>query len=258
MNKLKIKARSGVTLVELLVVILIVTILSVGLLPLLKPYIEQAKYAAEAIPALGNIQTKINLYQYERDKLPGTTGSTNAVASTWMKDDQASKGKIVVYKKAKLTGIDGASPSREVLGDSDSHISDFIDVDWQDLTGKRINPSQFQYAVIKGDGAAKYGYALGIFGNGEGVAKGTGYAILVLVDTTNKVKIIATWERYKPKADQNVNFKMSASGTIGDSECAIPNLNAITGATTVDSWKTIATRLKTAGWSFNFDDNADQ
>ena len=68
MNKLITKARSGVTLVELLVVILIVTILAVSLLPMLQPFVVEAQYAAEAIPVIGNLRTKIGVFQYDHGK----------------------------------------------------------------------------------------------------------------------------------------------------------------------------------------------
>lgn len=264
MNKLITKARSGVTLVELLVVILIVTILSVGLLPLLKPYIEQAKYAAEAQPTLGNIQTKINLYQYERDKLPCTIETVNATTGaksetaqdnteyTWMIDTTGSAGASYAraYKKAKRT-----QQTRLAEDTTTTHLCDYVDVDWQDLMGKRINPSQFQYHVIRGSGAAKYGYAIGIFGDGDGIAKGTGYAILVLVDTANKLKVVATWERYKPVSDVAVTFKADSSGSVvNDAFCHIPTFTDLDNKTSLSGYSTILGRLKSAGWSFNFDD----
>lgn len=266
MHNMKMKAKAGVTLVELLVVILIITILSVGLLPLLKPYIEQAKYAAEVQPTLGNIQTKINLYQYEKDKLPCTevsvaaTGARTETAQdakvyTWMIDTSKSTGKARVYKKALETlAQDGTSTVAEYL--ESAHISNFVDVDWQDLTGKRINPSQFKYHVIKGDGAALYGYAIGIFGDGDGIAKGTGYAILVLNDTANKIKVVATWERYKPATDEVVTFAALAGGTPSteDKLCRIPTLAYISNKTGSADWNTVLSWLKSSGWSFNFDD----
>ncbi|MGN0853146.1 MAG: type II secretion system protein [Kiritimatiellia bacterium] len=268
MKNLKMKAKAGVTLVELLVVILIVTILAVGLLPLLKPYIEQSKYAAEALPTLGNIQTKINLYQYEKDKLPCTIETTdnNGVktetaqdsdAYTWMLDTSKSEGKARIYKLAKDSGI--VSGTKTVTEYTESaHLKHFVDVDWQDLLGKRINPSQFSYHVIKGSGAAKYGYAIGIFGDGDGIAKGTGYAILVLVDTQSQIKVIATWERYKPATDETIQFKASSAisdkGNGNDNYCRIPDLALFTGATDASSWSPILDWLKSEGWSFNFDD----
>ena len=265
MNKLITKARSGVTLVELLVVILIITILSVGLLPLLKPYIEQAKYAAEVQPTLGNIQTKINLYQYEKDQLPCTIVTTAAdntktetqqdnSAFTWTLDTTATQGKARVYKKATIAGLTGGTKTvSDYTGTG--HLSNFVDVDWQDLTGKRINPSQFQYHVIKGLGAANYGYAIGMFGDGDGIAKGTGYAILVIVDTTAKMKVVATWERYKPATDEEVVFKAVASDqpSTEDRYCRIPTATAITGKNATQ-WNALLELLKGSGWSFNFDD----
>lgn len=265
MKQLTMKARSGVTLVELLVVILIVTILSVGLLPLLKPFIEQSKYAAEVQPALANIQTKINLYQYEKDQMPCTIVTTSAdgtktetaqdaTAYTWMIDTTASTGKARVYKKATDSGLTGGT-KLVAQYDGTSHLSNFVDVDWQDLMGKRINPSQFQYHVIKGLGAANYGYAIGVFGDGDGIAKGTGYAILVLVDTTNKIKVLATWERYKPATDDTVMFKTQAGGTPknDDKYCYLPTALFITGKST-SNWSDILDWLKGCGWSFNFDE----
>ncbi|MGN0854777.1 MAG: type II secretion system protein [Kiritimatiellia bacterium] len=266
MNKLKMSAKAGVTLVELLVVILIVTILSVGLLPLLKPYIEQSKYAAEALPTLGNIQTKINLYQYEKDKLPCTIETTDSngvktesaqdsIAYTWVLDTTNSDGKARVYKLATDAGLTSGTANVSDYAGS-AHLKHFVDVDWQDLSGKRINPSQFSYHVIKGSGAAKYGYAIGIFGDGDGIAKGTGYAILVLVDTASQRKVIATWERYKPVSDETVMFKTvaTASTPSEDKFCKIPTMNMLLSATDSSSWSTILEWLKGEGWSFNFDD----
>lgn len=263
MNKLKMKAKAGVTLVELLVVILIVVILSVSLLPLLKPYIEQAKYAAEVQPTLANIQTKINLYQYEKDRLPGTKIGTDGkeilddlTVHTWWQDNTAGAGQKV-FKKAQMASL-SSLPTSAYNGVD--HLTDCIDVDWQDLMGKRMNPSHFYYKVIKGVGAACYGYVLAVFGDGNGLAKGTGYAILVLVDTDNKLKVVATWERYKPVKDEVLQFKtfgVGATTSKEDSFCYIPEYSALTSASTpgtTKDYQAMLTSLKEAGWSFNFDD----
>ena len=273
MKQLLMKARSGVTLVELLVVILIVTILSVSLLPLLKPYIEQAKYAAEVQPTVANIQTKINLYQYEKDQLPGTiikagtvtedTTVSDARAWTWILQTGNTTTSQKVYDKAQMTNL-SQKPTQKYTGTD--HLADCVDVGWQDLMGRRMNPSQFVYHVIKGKGAAAYGYVLGVFGDGDGLAKGTGYAVLVVVDTANKLKLVGTWERYQPATDDTVTLKVAASGTTPSKEdkyCYIPATADIKGSstatgtstgTTVQDYKTMLETLKKAGWSFNFDD----
>ena len=281
MSKLITKARAGVTLVELLVVILIVTILSVSLLPLLKPYIEQSKYAAEAQPTLANIQTKINLYQYEKDKLPSTmTIQNDNVLSETYQDDVGyswalatggegeaaeggggTEGAARVYTPSIISGLRGGGDGQEETeGSLAYHLSKCVDVDWQDLMGRRMNPSHFKYHVIKGLGAASYGYALGVFGDGEGLAKGTGYAILVLVDTHAKIKVIATWERYKPVDDTTVSFKVGLDVPEEPNQyCYIPESTDLTigetKKTTADYAQTLLF-LKRAGWSFNSEDYA--
>ena len=283
MSKLKMKAKAGVTLVELLVVILIITILSVSLLPLLKPYIEQAKYAAEVQPALAKIQTTINLYQYEKDRLPSgkytpdsTTGktvesSTDYDTTEWgwtVDSGTVTDGKFRKYKEAIYNNGEPTEITDFSNGENGRHISKCVDVTWQDLIGRRLNPSQFRYHVIKGLGAARYGYAIGVFGDGDGLAKGTGYAILVLVDTENKQKLIATWERYSPKSDETVEFwpsevapDMDTDGSTDKNKCIIPTeaqINVAEGTQIAkDTWKSILGALKEGGWSFNFDDVVD-
>lgn len=283
MNKLLTKARSGVTLVELLVVILIVTILSVSMLPLLKPYIEQAKYAADVQPALAKIQTSINLYQYEKDRLPGVwaksetdaDGKTTLVEQDtanydrtdwgWKQDTDVTEHRE--YVEVKYTG--GVAGEKIDNLKNEHHFAGFVDVSWQDLMGRRLNPSQFRYHIIKGLGAAKYGYAIGVFGDGDGLAKGTGFAMLVLVDTKNKEKVVATWERYAPKSDEVVQFSASATGfnpdTAGnEAKCYLPTYALLNGSggegeegegTTASTWSTIRGNLQMTGWSFNFDDD---
>lgn len=125
-------------------------------------------------------------------------------------------------------------------------------------------------------GAALYGYAIGVFGDGDGLAKGTGYAILILVDTENKEKIVATWERYSPKSDDVVAFCPYTTGLDPDAvdgngkyvnanKCWLP-LATEYGKTdndgkstlTASDWQTIRENLKLNGWAFNFDDDGTQ
>lgn len=253
MNAMIRKAKAGVTLVELLVVILIVTILSVSLLPLLKPYIEESKYAAEPIPVLANIQTKINLYQYEKDKLPGQDSGSNNVTyvATWLAVTTNASGSVS-YNPAKQP--QGAIDADDNLGNF-VHFASKIDVDWQDLLGRRMNPTHFKYAVLKGDGSSKYGYVLGVFGDGNGLGKGTGYAVMMIVDTVRQVKIVGTWKRYKPKDDNQVSFKVADSPNNGDRYCYIPTFQAAFGSADSSSAagqvSTLLTQLAAAGWEFN-------
>ena len=265
-------ARKGVTLVELLVVILIVTILSVSLLPLLKPYIVKAQYAAEPVPVLGNIRTQIGLFQYEKNYLPGmvrlANGSLKYVggSATGVLPMQASVQTItgitagkggdstlesktalqtfagvqkdtespISYKSAVIdtfgavtqdptlgtysvadtsalledaaTKIDrlGATytgwdtKTATVSADFAYHFAKDIRIDYQDLTGKRMKPTHIQYrAILGGYQSGTYAYVIGVFGDDNGLASGTGYAVIEIVNPAAEVKYVGTWERYK-------------------------------------------------------------
>ena len=286
MNKLITKARPGVTLVELLVVILIVTILSVSLLPLLKPYIVKAQYAAEPIPVIGNLRTQIGLFQYDKNYLPGLpkTPDGEVVCTTdYMSSDiageetLANKGgesKIVTglspiqtfcsvsvsdggedsvalstYRRAvfdngttgdyalSLTEKKGANESVAssvtalVTDDSSAatypylayHFGKELGINYEDLTGKRMKPVHVQYRVLYGGyKSGTYAYAIGVFGDANGLAAGTGYAVLEIVNPDAGVKYVGTWERYKTVSGNAGQIKMetAAESTIDEGEPA--------------------------------------
>jgi len=63
--------RHGVTLVELLVVMLIVVILAVSMTPMLRDYVVRAQYAAEAIPLVDDLRERTASFRVEQGYLPG-------------------------------------------------------------------------------------------------------------------------------------------------------------------------------------------
>lgn len=237
MNKIKMKARAGVTLVELLVVILIVTILSVSLLPLLKPYIEKSKYAAEPIPVLANLQTKIELYQYEKGIMPcASNGTTANDYYSWYFD---------ISRKAFLPMKGTASTTLVGSG----HLQDLTDTDWQDLTGKNMRPSDFQYVVTKNEKGGSYCYAVGVFGGHDdsGLLSGTGYAVCKIVDLGSSNKLVATWERYKPVGNAPLAFSVQVAGD-KKNDVFVPSAGALAG--NISAWQTVTNSLKLSGWQF--------
>jgi prepilin-type N-terminal cleavage/methylation domain-containing protein len=251
------KARAGVTLVELLVVILIVTILSVSMLPLLQPFVTEAQYAAEAIPVIGNLRTKIGLYQYDKGRLPvpdGSAGATNLIVQTWRVDDSDPEKFIpAAYTIGDTTGPVDATNS---LNGVANHIQKQVDVDYQDLKGKRSKPNHYQYFVISA--VANPSYVVGCFGDGNGLKGGTGYAVCELNYPKRNKKFIGTWKRYKPKDEEvAIQFTTDASAIDDDmTNCYVPDPDDFASdaqnatASDTEGLPQHIKNMKDAGWEF--------
>ena len=278
MNELKRKAKAGVTLVELLVVILIVTILSVSMLPLLKPFVVEAQYAAEPIPVIGNLRTKVGLYQYDKGKLPAIWGGVQFTdepqIESWIPStdgesantDKESWGATDYYVKGYFA-FDSAKPAATDLftlyaradneDDKVGHLGLLCDIDYQDLKGKRSKPQDYQYLVMKN--GSEYAYFLGCFGDGNGLPKGTGYAVCEIVIKNHKY--VGTWRRYKPVSDPDatddvqIRFTSNTDHPTGMEDkdtfgCYVPLKTEIDGATDNDGKLDVITKLTTYGWEF--------
>ena len=287
MNELKMKAKAGVTLVELLVVILIVTILSVSMLPLLQPFVTEAQYAAEAIPVIGNIRTKIGVYQYDKTKLPqhnpGVTDGTESepdengevtttpgvatpIVETW-KYFYNKKG-ADTYQKAtfKLFGAFGSlkedyvpvtssqNADGTIVENRNEHFGVALGIDQQDLKGKRSRPPHYEYVVLRN--GTDYIYAIGVFGDGEGLKLGTGYAVCEINLPSIGRKYVGTWKRYKPIEDTQVHFTDDTTAVIVDDEtstkgCPLPQALAQTISKPSDGVEPdIITNMRAYGWEF--------
>lgn len=283
MKKLKMKARAGVTLVELLVVILIVTILSVSMLPLLKPFVVEAQYAAEAIPVIGNLRTKIGMFQYDKGKLPTVWGGTGYPASadpvieTWVPaSGQGDSLKVITdidqwgtvdqfamgVADLPTDGVYVAPSAQYERNETDVKIGHFgmlCDINYQELKGKRSRPCNYQYLVMKN--ASDYAYFLGCFGDGNGLPRGTGYAVCEIVLKGHKY--VGTWKRYKPVSDPDSSSDedpmlcfttdsnpLDASDPKSTKGCAVPLKSVIDSAASEDGNLSIIQNMVDYGWEF--------
>jgi len=268
MKKIKMKARAGVTLVELLVVILIVTILSVSMLPLLQPFVVEAQYAAEPIPVIGNIRTKVGLYQYDKGKLPclasdesGKIGAPRV--ETWGFTDQGGSAILsdpsdyFLMCSKVLSGDVPLNPTEVFDPSTDpnnplKHFGTFCDIDWQELKGKRSKPNHYQYLVMQN--GSDYAYFLGCFGDGNGLKMGTGYAVCEIVSTTTGHKYVGTWKRWKPVYDAQVCFSTDMTSVDSDLKhtkgCWVPEADIDGTLKTQAQLDELLLNLQKTGWEF--------
>ena len=275
MNAIVRKAKAGVTLVELLVVILIVTILSVSMLPLLQPFVTEAQYAAEAIPVIGSIRTNVGTRQYDKGKLPciveedKATGvlTSNPIVETWAYTTDGNSVSTTVadqfmqaqYQFQALSGTatkQPLTPAQQEIG----HIGKQCSIDYSELKGKRSKPAHYQYLVMKN--GADYAYFVGCFGDGEGLKAGTGYAVCEIVCSSQGRKYIGTWKRYKPYGTSGGQSTCSsdttpAAGTSASEgitvNCYVPDdlKQATWAGGTGGQMLTLVSGMKNYGWEFD-------
>lgn len=277
------KGNAGFTLVELLVVILIIVILSVTMLPLLKPFVVKAQYAAEAVPIVANLRVKTEVYRVDKNHLPGlplsddikqeTLPAGNNVLKT--SDLGAANGNLKIHTMYDLTAAAGGGGAAvdtkydNCVCDSDpntapvapganpeDHVFTHVDVSFTDLTGKRLRPNHVQY-VVCGAVGEQHLWGIGVFGDGTGLPAGTGYAVLEFNDPDHQRKFIATFERYKEGTKDQLRFSgMNTGGAAfvdADTSkkiCWIPEFAELTGADAGD-YQTALQNLRLSGWEVN-------
>lgn len=177
-------------------------------------------YAREPVPVIGNLRTKIGLYQYDKGCLPGLETETNGTAD--------------VKCLCKL-----------------------LDVDDQDLTGRWLKPNHVQYRVFGGGCKSDdYAYVVGAFGDGNGLAAGMGYAVIEILNPAVGAKFVGTWRRYEHQGDEQIVLCTAGESGVADGSQAKDKnvcwLGDPTGYLSTDAatvQKAIE-QLKRAGWDF--------
>jgi prepilin-type N-terminal cleavage/methylation domain-containing protein len=276
--KEKLGSKSGVTLVELLVVMLIVVILAISLVPFLRDYIVRARYTAEAIPVIGDLRVKIELQRYEPGRLPGL--KTNALAAGALQSsiDGVSGASYIQTYVGDGTGgpleafevgvahIVGGAVTQELLDPAEArHFANDIDVTRTHLTGRRLRPNHVFYQGRECVDSPGYAYAIGVFGDGNGLNAGSGFAVLEVVNTGLDMKLVAEWRRFVERGgDANIipfgcgesipHNGLDAAGGRAAAEagyCHIGDLRVLTDpATTTTQMQDALDFLEEAGWEF--------
>jgi prepilin-type N-terminal cleavage/methylation domain-containing protein len=204
-------SKDGVTLVELLVVMLIVVILAVSLVPFLRDYIVRARYTAEGVPVIGDLRTKVELHRYEPGGLPGlnsaddgidgfidttldATGSGSGHVQTWILDNTITNA-TAQYGKAVMTGLGTIA---KIAATEADHFGGDLSVESQHLTGRRMRPNHLFYTGIQSSNGTSYAYALGVFGDGnQGLLNASsGYAVLEVYNAAQNMKLVAEWSKF--------------------------------------------------------------
>lgn len=287
-------SKAGVTLVELLVVMLIVVILAVSLTPLFKDFIVQAQYTAEGVPVVADLRTKVTLYEYNNAYLPGIPRASGqqpveAAGDAYDPDWEGPGESLLrpgVIPVQGFQGVAGSDPVRyeaavvdshtangeaftmEAVAavDSGDHFSSVLNVDYEHFKGNKLRPNHVfyrtDYAGFKKGGHI---YCIGVFGDGDGLKAGTGYAVMEIHNPATQTKIVATWERWRPVATDSgqITFKSATEYAMTanpadlkkENVCWIGDLDALMADTddiTADSATVAAAlaNLSAAGWSF--------
>ena len=201
------------------IMLLSIPVLSIFLTWIFHP-VDLHNLYSEPVSVIGHLRTKIGLYQYDKGCLPGLEARTNEMAD--------------VKCLCKL-----------------------LDIDDQDLTGRRLKPNHVQYRVFGGgcnsDASA---YVVGAFGDGNGLAAGTGYAVIEILNPAVGAKFVGTWECYEPCGDEQIVLCTAGESGVADGSqakdknvCWLGDPAGYLSTDTATVQKAIE-QLKRAGWDF--------
>ena len=246
-----------------------------SVMPLLGPVIEKSKYEASPIPTLGFLRAQIGTYQREKGYLPGLQVRSDGMniasddqslgVQTFVEDSRHGWLPAVGGLKCGETvpvwhdavGVQWKPDMRADWTSPKNHFAEHLSISEYDLKGG-MQPNQVQYRVLSGGYKSNaYAYAIGVFGDGNRLAAGTGCAIIEIVNPTAGVKVVGFWERYKPKGGEQVVLCTAGESGVADglqtkdkNICWLgdPTCYLSTDVATVQ--KAIE-QLKRAGWDFD-------
>lgn len=179
----------------------------------------RARYSWEAIPLIGHVRVKTELYRMEHGRLPGTSPIKRAADTDGDSDSQVFSSADSRIDEDAAAGAYAQSFSATGLVfqiDQDSwkacnkkqtarHFAKLIDITHAELYGKFLKPEWVQYLAHANRSAGDHVYTIGVFGS-EPPALGTGYAVVEVVNAAYGHKSILTWERYFPLGERQTVF----------------------------------------------------
>ena len=227
--------RSGFTLIELMVVVVLVMILALAVVPAFKKEIIKARYT-EGVSAISALRTQIKVFHVENSRLPGV--NSGIVRSDWALAGAASwtdpaniaaavagnaasdvktvlataLGPIVQTLCSKIDEqwaiMDAPTYTKDVVTAANKSGSSTWQTDLQismgEYAGNSFKNANYQYAAFnagfKGDGS--YGYAILVAGTAR-VPVGTGCGVLEIVNTAwdEDRSLVLTLNRYEVAED---------------------------------------------------------
>ncbi len=198
------RTQDGVTLVELLVVVLIVVILALSMVPLMQQHIIRAKYAAEAIPSVGRV---VGQLEQAAHTIVTNMGQTNASSRL--------HGELLhpfFQSTVILMPHGGFAVLNELSGEVVPQSQNAILPAWmvsltEGLAGKLFTAEDYQIRIEHWDPQKReFMFAVAATGDGRegGLPTGTGFASLVAsFETANgRRRLKGVWEQFAPNPEK--------------------------------------------------------
>ena len=213
--------RSGFTLIELMVVVVLVMILALAIVPTFKEIITKAKYT-EGSAAISALRTKIKVFYVENNRLPGLDPATVAAATP---SAQTLCQSLCDKTTGETWDYDMAGAKAAVAGVDMSYLMTDLDIEVGDYAGAYFkNIDYTYYAFNSGMKDSSYGYVVLVAGSGEKKSPplGTGYAVMEIRNTawTDNQLVTAVFERYKAESGFSGTFPLYINNTFATSKNA--------------------------------------
>lgn len=211
-------------------------------------------FMAEAIPVIGDLRLKTELYRYESGGLPGVVDGT---LQTWVEVEDEDAGRTR-YVPSTLTWEE----VREELvrgPEVDAHFAYCLEIESEHLTGRFVRPNHvFCWAVDESNSSGEYMFAVGVFGDGAGLPARTGYAVAELWNPVVEAKIVAEWTRWRAIESDREQIVFSCPTTHAEMDpktaiqrgfCWLPP-KAIISADDPKVFEAMLQDMQHAGWRF--------